>query len=147
MGPLILWPPAVLSPLLSAQAHDSVRRLGEVQQSEQFLRARVEELECSEQSLREAVHHSDSAKATVHRKTMEQASLRHSTGELAHGQDYLTIKLPEHYRRVISSLHSCELAHPQYIQEDHLTFKPTEHYRRVISSLYSCQLYTQTYTI
>ena len=61
----------------ASQVHDSMRRLGDVQQSEQFLRGRVEELECSELNLKEALKVNDSSSSNRERRLKEQVSETH----------------------------------------------------------------------
>ena len=56
--------------------HDTSRRLSESQQSEVFLRGRVEELEMSEASLRETLHHADAIMAQREKKTRDQVGGR-----------------------------------------------------------------------
>lgn len=56
------------------QAQDSARKMSEVQQSESYLRGRVEELEVTENMLRETLHQADLILAQRERKLRDQVS-------------------------------------------------------------------------
>ncbi|XP_068202288.1 uncharacterized protein [Palaemon carinicauda] len=56
------------------QAQDSARKMGEIQQSESYLRGRVEELEVTENMLRETLHQADLILAQRERKLRDQVS-------------------------------------------------------------------------
>ncbi|XP_045138186.1 protein lava lamp-like isoform X8 [Portunus trituberculatus] len=57
-----------------SQAHDSTRKMSEVQQNESYLRGRVEELEVTENMLRETLQQADQILAQRERKLRDQVS-------------------------------------------------------------------------
>lgn len=56
------------------QAQDSARKVSEIQQNESYLRARVEELEVTENMLRETLQQADVILAQRERKLRDQVS-------------------------------------------------------------------------
>lgn len=58
------------------QAQDSTRKMSEVQQSESYLRSRVEELEVTENMLRETLHQADLILAQRERKLRDQVCVK-----------------------------------------------------------------------
>lgn len=59
----------------SSQAQDSARKVSELQQNESFLRGRVEELEMTENMLRETLQQADLILAQRERKLRDQVCL------------------------------------------------------------------------
>ena len=54
------------------QAHDSVRKLGDVQQNESYFRSRVEELEATENTLRDSLRQTEILLVQREKKLKEQ---------------------------------------------------------------------------
>lgn len=65
--------------MLYPQAQDATRRMSEMQQSESYLRGRVEELEVTENMLRETLQQADQILAQRERKLRDQVCSNQTT--------------------------------------------------------------------